>query len=531
MDNILHRIELEDYIIFKDHQYDPLDRKKYREFHADLLNEGKILSKFDEMRWDCWNGVAHFTIDFSFDHAAYETHMGKKFNISTITMIDMLKCYALYICGEFIFRTIGERINGIKALLTRYGENDLIFKNIELSGIQDFLVYIGTPEHKVMEIIKWLNVQEVPTASSRELANIINYFAIDNEISKMYFGDIDEEEFLRWFPIFFWAKITFIVPLRATEMMVTPFDCIEHKSDHVLFKFRNSKLKKGRWNVCYDVDGDYMIFNRPLPYNETIRVIEKYQKLTKNHKRLFLFDYGKGQKNGMFSLHSFNILLAEFVNEKLIGNAKYDYAKFAAGIREFEVVSAGDSRPLALSNMIYQGVNEDICRQLANHANLSTTAGYYNNVSNTIMASSIMKMQDMINQGYEKHAEYQKIYGKALAVPGYSECSSLYRPKETGDISDCVSEDCLEDCFGCRYYIPSVLEVEEELRKRKEKLDKSSKTFFLCLEQDMKVQGMDIDKILHDAYSGAVRYKIACDEKAKEEEVRWRRHQVTVTTF
>ena len=40
----------------------------------------------------------------------------------------------------------------------------------------------------------------------------------------------------------------------------------------------------------------------------------------------------------------------------------------------------------------------------------------------------------------------------------------------------------------------------------------------------------DFDKLFLDAHTGIQRFHTACDEKAKEEEIKWRRHKNTQTT-
>ncbi|MBQ6856588.1 MAG: hypothetical protein IJO13_05750 [Lachnospiraceae bacterium] len=530
MDNALRQIELEDVVIYKDNQYSSFERTKYLELHKKLMKEGKIKTEYKETKWICSNGIKQFEIDFYFNRYEYKKHIGKEFGITADTMTEMLKCYALFICGEFIFRTISNRVNGIKTFLTRFGDEGLEITMHEMAGILDFLGYIGTPAHQIGEIERQVRTKELPKASPRELANLINYMTIANEISDMYSSSgISDKEFIRWFPVFFWSQITFVLPLRATEMLVTPYDCIEWRYGEVYLKIRRSMLKKGKRNVYYDVDKDYRIFEYRFPDSWVIKTIEKYQDLTRNHKRRFLFDHSELSVNGILSLPSFNLMLSEFVSEKLIGNGKYAYARYAAGIEEFELVSAGDSRPIAMSNLYYQDAGADICRQLADHIHLSTSQGYYQNVGNTVLASSIMQYQRMINRGYDSVNEYEEIYQGLPQVSSWSSCSSVYRPKETGNISDCVTEDHLYECFGCRYYRPSETELSEVLDERKKELDAASKAVIDCMSDMTGKRSEDFEKIFLDAHTGITRYKTVCDEKAKEAVKKWRRHRPIVT--
>ena len=110
---------------------------------------------------------------------------------------------------------------------------------------------------------------------------------------------------------------------------------------------------------------------------------------------------------------------------KIIGNLKYDYVKYASGIKEFQTILAGDSRPIAMSNLYYQDAGADICRQLADHVHITTSEGYYSNVSNTVQAASIMQYQRRINHKYDDIEYLENVH----AVEMFSNCASIYQPK------------------------------------------------------------------------------------------------------
>lgn len=219
------------------------------------------------------------------------------------------------------------------------------------------------------------------------------------------------------------------------------------------------------------------------------------------------------------------MLITEFFQEYLIGNHKYDYARFATGIREFTPVTAGDSRPIAMSNLYYQDNSADICRQLADHMHLTTSEGYYTNVSNTVLATSIMDLQRKTNQGYHQTEKFENGYKKAMCpvTELLQVCSSLHQPLLTGDISDCVAEDHLEECLGCRYYTPGENELKEALNTRRKRLDDVSKMVLECISDNFSKKGIDYEKIFLDAHTGITRYQTATKEKAQEEFVKWQR--------
>lgn len=223
----------------------------------------------------------------------------------------------------------------------------------------------------------------------RQLSPIINYLAMENEVNRIYGSNPPEGVFRKWFPVYFWVNVTFILPLRATEMLLTPKECIYRKDGKVYLRVRRTNLKKGLRTVYYDVDKDYREHSYDVPDTVVARNIEKYMELTRAQDRRFLFEYNEQMVNGLFPLASFNRLTKAFMEEYIIGNTRYDFVRHTSGITEFEPVTAGDSRPIAMANLYFQGSGADICRQLADHENINTSSGYYANISETIWASSL----------------------------------------------------------------------------------------------------------------------------------------------
>lgn len=524
-------METEDFWISREDRFDG-NTKKYRDAMQKYIASGTIRSGFDDPEWMCDSDVKGFGLNFLFSGPAYMTHGAKFLDVTPSDVQALLKCYTLYCFGGYILLTMQRRLNGLKAFLCRYGEPDYIADFKDVPAIEEFLSFAGLSDLSVNRIKRSMKTTKPGRKTQRELANFINYLAIDAEITDMYSKPMEIDEFVRWFPILFWCKVTFVLPLRATEMLLTPFDCIEEKNGKTYLSVRRTLLKKGKRKVDYDVDKDYRIFRYEIPSDSPIiPAIRKYQEYTAGHKRRFLFDYDEAvTEAGKLSLGAFNHRLEDFVSLHIIGNWKYDYARFASGIEEFEVVSAGDSRPIAMANLYFQDAGADICRQLADHEVLTTSYNYYTNVSNTVFASSVMTLQRRINAGRTDIDDFEKIYGKIIVQDDPArQCLSPKRVVNQGDISDCVLEDHLHECIGCRYYAPTEKELQTALAERRNALDEASKNLVKCVSSGFDINKDDFDKVFLDAHTGITRYKTACDEEAKEKLKVWRRLQNTKT--
>lgn len=527
MNTMLNRIESEEIVIYTESTYSIEILNKCRDIFGNLVTEGKITGNFDDNEWIGYSGVKKYVINFEINDVLFYQHIGKEFGITVETMKLMVRCYAISCIGTFIFRTVAEKVNVVKTFLENFKNSSFILPYEDIWAVEDFLGFINTPERQIQSILSQIKKQGKRKKSQRTLKPIINYLAIENEINYMYSKEIDEESFKKWFPIFFWVNITFILPLRATEMLVTPRNCILREKGKVYIRVRRTKLKKGNRAVYYDVEKDYKIYTYEIPDNAVVKAIEEYFNLTSMQDRRFIFEYNKFMTNEILSLQAFNNLVEEFVTEKIIGNSRYDYVKYALGIEEFEAVTAGDSRPIAMANLYFQNTSADICRQLADHVNIDTSAGYYTNVSEIIFNSSIMQYQKKINAGItHREDEYAKALGNALDT-GKAVCLSQKRIVDKENLDDCINEGHLQECLGCKYYIPTQKELDAFLDENKRKADDRAIEVIKYLNDTSKLKdnGVNLEELLLEVYTYASTYRMGCDCKAKEVGEEWQKHK------
>lgn len=108
---------------------------------------------------------------------------------------------------------------------------------------------------------------------------------------------------------------------------------------------------------------------------------------------------------------------------------------------------------------------------------------------------------------------FAKVHGETNSL-----CISPMQPLVTGNIADCIKENHLHECLGCRYYAPSEVELKQALDERKMKLDAVSKQLVEYIAETRTGGGKstDVDKLLLETHSGAIRFQRISDECAEE---------------
>ena len=531
MVSCMERIELDDIVIFKEGCFQAENRDRYLSEFETLRTEGKITGRFEENLWVCDSGVVKNRIDFTLNEVAYQSHGAPLLRLSAADAIDRMKCYAVYISGSFIFLTMGDKVRDLKSFLTAFGEEDFSVTKEGRCTIASFLGFLSLPEDQILEILGQIRVRDPKTdRHPRELASMVTYLAIASEVRDVYGGELEDDEFIRLFPIYFWTNVTFILPLRVTETLLTPFHCISQRPEGTFLSVRRTLLKNPMRKVYHEVGKDYGVFSYRIPENEVLRNIRQYQDLTAGYERKYLFLNSEAPEE-ILPLERFNGLLGLFMTERLIGNPKYDFARHMAGLEEFQVVTAGDSRPIAMSNLYYQDVGADICRQLAAHINSTTSFGYYMNVSNTVWASAVMRMQKKINKEGEELEKILKGWEPLSSLVTEQGCASLLRPHATGNISDCLKYGGLQECLGCRYYCVSKEELQAQCAERKALLDEANRKLLECMLKDPDGKKVDLDKVFLYAQTAAHRFKKVCELDSEEKGRTWQRHRNTARIF
>lgn len=515
----------------------------YKNIFEDQRQKGILDGSFDDNHWIGYNGVRRFGIDFEFDRFKYSAHGKPLLNIPYKDLITMLKCFALSTMGTYcMLGLVRNEVQVIEAFFESYGDPAWRVRPDSRSMILDFMVFAHIDSTTVELAEKSICVKKVPKSRQRVLCPMINYLVLDNELTDVFRDpNISNEDFIQWFPLYFWCKVTFVIPLRATETLVTPYDCISVKTvgksrKEFWISVRRTKLKKQNQDkiVSYNVEKDYKICSYRIftredgSTPELIQNIEKYKDITQYGPRKYLLT-NPGGLNEVFQGPAFNLRIASFFKKYLFSTHKYDLCLYATGQKKFQIPTMGDSRPIAMTNIFYQGNSAEVCRQLADQENIEISDFYSQNISRTVEASSIMRRQKKINAKIIAIKKSEKAMKDAkFPDPVHQKCLSPNRPFLTGNVEDCIKEHRLGlDCVGCRYFNPDAKELQAEMQKRKDQLaaDVQELSRYVC--QHASTQEMA--KMQIDTQTAFAQLYELSEVNAKKKEKEWEEHRPTQT--
>ena len=362
--------------------------------------------------------------------------------------------------------------------------------------------------------------KKLGTDSRRELAEFQSLFLFD-KIINIYWNSAKDYEKKFFYPLYLWWKITNILPLRPTEFVLTPRDCLRCDLDKKQYYLtvRRTTLKGTTKNklqqVHHDINLDYKTYeyliNEDLYniINNYISISEPYiddkidtlfskNMLKQTASQLNSKSYISG-RTPIFALNNLDYLLKTFyitviknsLNYKIVykSSKRYSSDKETVDADEFlnpdtiMYLSLGDTRHFAMINMILNDFNPILIKDFAGHSDINTSYHYFGNISKLIKCMTYLKYEELrasknkesvINakSNYNANSILLELkYGKELDKSVYIDDGKCFSPKFIkGDIGDCNLV--LGDCQICDYHVdnPKLSKNENEKRLKSTEL-------------------------------------------------------------
>jgi len=349
-----------------------------------------------------------------------------------------------------------------------------------------------------------------PRGEQRALADFRTYLRFDEIISR-YWDSADGGKRLVYFPLYFWWKLTAILPLRPTELLLTPRNCLCGNALTV----RRTRLKGSGKHVDYRIDGDYELHEYEISCH-LASVLNDYIDATSAMKpneidTLFVpvDSYSGGVSDGSSRYYTYERLstcLRRF----------YDEVVTPSGA-DIGNINLGDTRHLAMINLIISGGSPTICRELSGHADIAISSHYYANISSLVECATLEHFRKSKGGAAELVGSQQ--YPLAKPIQSHSVQGGLCDAMgvEAGDVSECVkvanSNGHIGECACCPHFWPD----KNGLRLRfydkdigKQRVD--ADTGFLLNMVDVVRRGLGY---MEDVGSAILRLQRSCDHYSK----------------
>lgn len=455
--------------------------KEEKDIALSIFNEykrkGVILSDFSDSRWEITNEVKTRKFVFSVNELLIKKQLK---SCTAREFVELLKCYICFCLGQYSLELIQNILGNIKKAMIETNCFLTMPQNVkvlEKRGVSDFINIFPYADEKL--IIECIDCPHF-FGKRRLMAEYQSYFLFDKILDAFWSEASDCEKDL-YYPIYLWWKISMVIPNRVTEFTVIPKECIYKVKSKWMLQIRRTKLKgdTGRTHG-YTLNEDYKIYKYAVT-DEIASMIKDYQVRTTK--------YNAAEIDSLFSddmfvslLDSANFIRAKHLNYNhmaylldyfylnIIENkygykilSKQDVLTFDTNgelkkLNQHEIVriTLGDSRHIAMQNMLLNGCNILMAKEITGHQNADMIFHYAGNMRNLVKCRAYSLFQ-MSKQNEVANLEVAKSNVSMLLrktdvsfkeVDGglcYSAPFVLYQ-----DCKDCFAV--AGECEKCRYF-------------------------------------------------------------------------------
>ena len=394
-----------------------------KECFKDYVEKGIILTeKFEEDKWATTDEYSNVGFIFNLNKFRYKRFYEPVFLLSYDEFIDYLKSFIVLSMEHHVLISLRTFLRDIKHLIKEASwDIDFNVENIKIynpATCIDFLSTLPCLENKelsqlIEQLDELLNVSyRLNTKKQRKLAQFQSYFLFNDILSDYWAKPLSDEERMFYYPLYLWWQITAVVPLRPREFLLTQRNCLTEKDGKYYLTLRRNNLKGKDKGVSHKISDDYYLTTYEVPFKLASEILN-YLELTKDLSStqldtLFVTDshYRKwkrvtGTKNRFLTYSNLNTILKYFFNE--VVSQQYGYfvhhINFPNKLDEHEInfIHIGDTRHIAMINLIAEGASPVTAMLLAGHDNVTTSSHYFSNLSQFIECRSYQLYRKLTN--------------------------------------------------------------------------------------------------------------------------------------
>ena len=366
---------------------------------------------FDSNSWFTTDEYANIGLHFKFNifnyGVSYKPILGMPYDL----FLNCVKAYMVSVFGRNALTTMHTLLLDLRHIINT-PVNDVYSTSATLriaSPMLCFDFFISLPISEENDELDRLlaaldNFVEkqiiVDGRNQRDLADFDSYFVFNDIIKEFWISTTDVNTKLFFFPLWLWWEFTAILPLRPREFLLTERDCLTKDSngDYYL-RIRRNNIKGKDKPITYRISDDYITEVHKI----TKRLgdeIQNYIDLTSQFgdtelKTLFVMDphyakwgRSKAWNNRYLTYTNMNTIIKTFYKEVIVKQhhlrVRYDHPDEHLADDEICYIHLGDTRHIAIINMLQEGVDLVTAALLAGHDNVNTTSHYASNTKKFI---------------------------------------------------------------------------------------------------------------------------------------------------
>lgn len=455
-----------------------------KDYFHDYVEKGIILTlDFEAYKWQTTNEYANISFLFNINRFQYKRVYESLFGIEYETFVDYLKSFIVLSMDQHVLISLQSFLRDIKRLVKETKQNILEdVYNIKITSPTlciDFFSSLPCYETLIMnqfleQLDNLITIQyELKPRQQRQLAQFQSYFAFNDILKDYWEQQLPDEERLFYYPLYLWWQITAVVPLRPREFLLTQRDCLFENNDKYYLTLRRNNLKGKEKGVSHKIAEDYYLTTYEIPEKLAL-TIQHYLDLTKglastkldtlfvtetHYKR---WERRTGINNRFLTYTNLNTILKYFFNEVVSERYGYQvhYLNPPNRLKDNEInfIHIGDTRHIAMINLIAEGSSPVTAMLLAGHDNVTTSSHYFSNLSQFIECRSYQVYRKLTNsQTTYEISKTQRKYTIGKAYVELNNKGRCYSPRYAqSDFSDCLkvisSHAELGACTSCPFY-------------------------------------------------------------------------------
>lgn len=474
--------DIYDSFIFLNNLNDLNETEIYQKFNS-LKNKGIILNNsFSDNLWVFYDEKSVVNLNFCIDESSTK-YLTEYLKLPNIKLIFYFKIYIVYLIGKLALATIKATHSNIEKFICMNPEdlndNELQLRSDLLYRVFDFVSLIPSENKNNLDnLLNKLDLiaeknYSLPSSKQRTLSSFNTYFIFDDIVNRFLDEEKDKDNLLFYMPLILWWKITAIIPLRPTEFILTPDDCLRKENNKYYFTIRRSLLKGSKKEKQYKIKSDFTLNVYEIP-EKLGKMIEWYKNETSDNisneiDTLFSrqpyyehLERGIPLNSRYFTYQNLNTLLRYFYSQIIVFKYKYTilYDKNIKYLpdKTIQFINLGDTRHIAFINLITEGISPLIVAMLGGHDNITTSSHYFSNIVSLIECQTyrLYKKSIKTNQAFSiigcnenliKNDSFlflennNKCYSSNFINSDYSDCANAIGPN--GEIGYCEK---------CKYY-------------------------------------------------------------------------------